>query len=179
MDYFTCTEGDVGPIVDFVWAGLNLAGVIAIASDPDAYENSTGGVVVGLSWVAFSGAAGIVGLNKTKKCRAAKRQLAERAARGRAAERDQPADIVVQSVDLTPAADTLTVGERVQLVATAYNSSGAVIPNRMFSWSSSNDAMASVSNAGLVTAYAVGAVVIAGRTDNVVGRANIVVVSPR
>ena len=45
----------------------------------------------------------------------------------------------------------------------------------MFVWSSSNDAIASVNNAGLVTAHATGAVVIAANTDNVVGTANIVV----
>ncbi len=142
MDYFTCTESDAGPIIDFVWAGLNVAGAIVYASDPDAYENSSAGIAVGLGWGAFSTSAGIVGLNKTKKCRAAKRQLAERQARGRAAERDQPADILVQTVVLMPAVDTLN-------------------------------------NAGLVTAHATGAVIIAARTDNVVGTGNIVVVSPR
>jgi uncharacterized protein YjdB len=179
MDYFTCTESDAGPIIDFVWAGLNVAGAIVYASDPDAYENSSAGIAVGLGWGAFSTSAGIVGLNKTKKCRAAKRQLAERQARGRAAERDQPADILVQTVVLMPAVDTLSVGEQVQLVAAAYNSSGAIIANKMFAWSSSNDATASVNNAGLVTAHATGAVIIAARTDNVVGTGNIVVVSPR
>jgi len=46
-------------------------------------------------------------------------------------------------------------------------------------WSSSNDAIASVSNAGLVTAHAAGAVVIAANTGNVVGTARLVVTAPR
>lgn len=178
MDYFTCTESDAGPIIDFVWAGLNVAGALVYASDPDAYENSSAGIAVGLSWGVFSTSAGIVGVNKTKKCREAKRQLAERQARGRTAEQDQPADMVVQTVVLAPAVDTLTVGEQVQLMATAHNSGGAIIANKMFAWSSSNDAIASVSGAGQVTAHAVGAVVIAARTDGVVGTSSIVVVSP-
>ena len=179
MDYFTCTESNTGPILDIVWGGLNVLGALAAASDPSAYENSDQIVAVGLAWGALSGVSAGVGFNKTEKCRTAQQQLSERRANDRSGEMDEPADIVVQSVILTLDHDTLTVGERVQVVATAYNSSGAVIPNKMFSWSSSNDAIASVSNAGLVTAYATGAIVIAARTDNVVGTASIVVVSPR
>lgn len=184
MDYFTCTEGDVGPILDFVWAGLNLAGAIACAAQSDDYYDDSyydkgTCTAVGLTWGVVSTSAGVVGVNKTKKCRAAKLQLAERQARGRATPRAQPADIIVQTVVLMPAADTLTVGEQVQLVASAYNSSGAIIANKMFAWSSSNDAISSVSSAGLVTAHAVGSVVIAARTDNVVGTSQILVVSAR
>jgi hypothetical protein len=40
MEYFTCTEGDAGPIIDLVWGGLNVVGALVCASDPDAYENS-------------------------------------------------------------------------------------------------------------------------------------------
>jgi hypothetical protein len=49
----------------------------------------------------------------------------------------------------------------------------------MFTWSSSNDAIASVSIAGLVTTHATGAAVIAANTANVVGIANIMVVARR
>ena len=180
MDYFTCTEGDAGPIIDIVWAGLNVAGAAVIASDPDTYANADAAIVGGISWGVISGAAAVVGFNKSKKCRAAKRALAERQGQRPAVRREpQPADDVVQAVVINPAADTLGVGERVQLVASAYNSSGGMVPNKMFAWSSSNAAIASVNNAGLVTAHASGAVVIAANTDNVVGIANMVVASPR
>jgi len=53
------------------------------------------------------------------------------------------------------------------------------MPDRPFLWSSSNDAIASVSNAGLVTAHAAGTVVIAANAGNVVGTARIVVTAPR
>ncbi len=78
---------------------------------------------------------------------------------------------------VSPAVDTLEIGERVQLVATPYNSSGGIISNKTFTWSSSNDAIASVSRAGLVMAHANGGVIIAANTENVVGTARIVVVS--
>ena len=136
--------------------------------------------MIGLSWGIFSGAAAGVGFNKSKKCKAAKRALAARRMQDRVERREPPpADLVVQAVVLNPAADTLRVGERVQLTATAYSSGGVTIPNKPFRWSSSNDAIASVNNAGLVTAHASGTVVIAANTDNVVGTANIVVASRR
>jgi uncharacterized protein YjdB len=49
----------------------------------------------------------------------------------------------------------------------------------LFAWSSSNDAIASVSSAGLVTAHGPGTVVIAANTSNVVGTASILVTAPR
>ena len=178
LDYFTCTENNAGPIIDVVWASLNVLGALVAAGDPDAYAEGT--VAIGLSWGILSAAAAGVGFNKSKKCKAAKRALAARQVQGRVQRREPPpADLVVQAVVLNPPADTLRVGERVQLTATAYGSGGVAIPNKLFRWSSSNDAIASVNNAGLVTAHASGTVVIAANTDNIVGTANIVVTSQR
>jgi len=178
MDFFSCTESNAGPIIDVIWASLNVIGALAAASDPDAYAEGT--AAIGLSWGILSGAAAGVGFNKSKKCKAAKRALAARQTQRRVEGREPPpADLVVQAVVLNPGADTLQVGERVQLTATAYGSGGVAIPNQPFRWSSSNDAVASVNNAGLVTAHASGTVVIAANTNNVVGTANIVVASRR
>jgi len=169
LPYFTCTESNTGPILDIVWAGLNVIGALTIAGDPNSYENPDAAVAGGLVWGVVSSSAAAVGFNKTKKCRAAKQQLAARQV--------NPSFNAgaVQAVVIAPQADTVDVGERVQLVATAHNSSGAVLADRAFSWSSSNDAIASVNGAGLVTAYAAGIVIIAARADQVVGVANIVV----
>jgi hypothetical protein len=181
MDYFTCDEGDAGPILDLVSAGLNIGTAILCAADPDSYEDSYYGsgacVALGLGSGALLGTSAAVGFGKTKKCREAKRQLAERQAQQSVPAEEEPSDIRVQSVILTPSADSLTVGERLQMTASAYNSSGAIIPNRMFAWSSSNDAIASVSSAGLVTAHATGEVVIAARTGDIVGTARLIVVA--
>lgn len=183
MDYFTCTESNAGPILDVIWGSLNVLGALVVASDPDAYNNPGGTIAIGLTWGVVSGSAAGVGFSKSKKCTGAKRQLAQRQAQGRAPRPEPQVEApglqpTVQAVVVGPHVDTLTVSQRVQLTATAHSSSGAPIPNRVFVWSSSNDAIASVSNAGLVTAHASGSVVIAARTDNVVGTAN-VVVSPR
>jgi len=175
MNSFSCTESNAGPIVDIVWAGLNVVGAVQAASDPDAYVNSSQIVAVGLSWGVVSSAAAAVGFNKSNRCRAAKRQLGERQARGLVA----PVVSIPRGVVIAPSADTLRVGERVQLVATAHSSGGAVIPQSIFTWTSSNDAIASVNGAGLVTAHAAGSVVIAARAADVVGTASVLVLPPR
>jgi hypothetical protein len=79
----------------------------------------------------------------------------------------------VARVVVLPSLRTLSVGEEVQLGATAIGTQGETVQT-MFRWSSSNDAIASV-NSGLVTAHADGEVVIAANADNVVGTATIVV----
>jgi len=180
MESFTCTEDNAGPILDVVWASLNVLGAVAAASDPGSYDNSGEIVAVGLGWGVFSSFAAASGFKKSKQCRQALQQLAARNAQRRANPTSLPADMPsVQAVVVSPSEDTLAVGERLQLVASAHSSSGTVIPDRDFVWSSSNDAIASVGNAGLVTAHAAGTVVIAANTGNVVGTARIVVTAPR
>jgi len=173
MTGFTCTESDAGPILDVVWAALNVLSAAVVASDPDAFVNSDLNVVLGLAWGAFSTFSAASGFSKSKQCRRALLLLAQRQGL-------VPVDVaLVHAVVVTPSADTLAVGERVQLVATAHSSSGTVVPNREFAWSSSNDAIASVSNAGLVTAHAAGAVVIAASTGNATGTASVLVAGTR
>lgn len=176
-DYFTCTESNTGPILDIVWGGLNVLGAVIAAAEPDPYGDRGPAVAVGLGWGVLSGFSAASGFKKSEQCRTAKKQLAERLRLGRPV---VPAVVtVVQSVVITPAADTLATGGTRQLVASAHDSSGAGIPGRAFVWSSSNDAIASVSAAGLVTAHAVGTVIIAANTSGSVGTARIVVGAAR
>jgi uncharacterized protein YjdB len=185
MTGFSCTEGNAGPILDLVWGGLNVLGAIAIASDPEyyGYESSGQVLAIGLGWGVVSGLSANAGFNKTKQCRTALRQLSERSVRpapqGVVAPTSLPSDLIVQAVSVNPPIDTLVPGERAQLVATARNSSGAAVANRLYVWSSSNDAIASVSASGLVTANAAGTVVVAARTGDVVGISSILVVARR
>ena len=174
LDSFSCTESNGGPIVDFVWAGLNLLGALTIAANPDDYPNEGETVAIGLSWAALGTAAGAVGVGKTKKCREAKQALAARQRQGQGPT-PQGADTVVQAVRIAPLAGMLSVGDQLQFVATPFNSRGVEVSGKAFSWSSSNEAIASVSRAGLVTARAPGTVVVAANTQNVVGTANITV----
>jgi Big-like domain-containing protein len=177
LSYFSCTESNVGPILDVIWAGLNVLGALTVSGDPNSYNNPGQVEAVGLGWGVLSGAAAVAGFGKTSRCRAAKSQLAERQARGLTGIPTADSDSSVVAVTVAPAVDTLRVGASVQLVAGAHGSSGRSIPNSAFSWSSSNDAVASVNAAGQVTANAVGSIVVAARTGSVVGTATVVVLA--
>ena len=178
---FSCTESNAGPTIDIVWAALNVLGAAAAASQPDAYDNAGQIVAVGIGWGVLSSFSAASGYKKSKECRQALQQLAQRNAERNGAVSGivVPDNGTVVAVVVSPSDDTLAVGAQLQLVAEAHGSSGAVIVNRPFTWSSSNDAVASVSNAGLVSAHAAGAVVIAANTNNVVGTVRVVVITPR
>ncbi len=175
LEYIPCTESDAGPILDLVWGGLNVLGAIVIASSPSEYENPGLATASGLGWGVLSGFSAASGFKKASACQTARQALAQRQAARGMAPVNVADGVTLISVVISPAADTLAVGEHLQLTAAAHNSSGATVQGRMFTWSSSNDAVASVSNAGLVTAHAPGSVVIAANTSNVVGTATILV----
>ena len=185
--YFNCTEGNAGPMVDLGWASLSLLLVMTPGNDSRSEPEPVTGIakVIGLTSAVVSGSSAIVGFGKTRRCRDAKRLLAERLAQGSTvapqaagAQSNPAAANSVQAVTIRPAADTIRVGESVQLVAAAWASSGAAIRGASFVWSSSNDAIASVNRSGLVTGNAGGVVVVAARTGTVVGTAS-VIVTPR
>ena len=178
---FSCTESRGGPIVDFVVAGLSLVGVLSIAGNPDQYENNTGytsgqGIASGIAWALVTSISGAVGMEKVNRCLAAKRELAARHAQADSARAQAAAARSVQSVEVWPAAVQVTVGDQVQLHAQGVASSGSPIPDLLFTWSSSNEAIASVSKGGLVTANDQGKVVVAATTNGLTGTASIVVV---
>jgi hypothetical protein len=177
MDSFSCTDQDAGPILDAIGGGAAVLVATSAVAIPHWHDNSDRMVTVGLAWGVVSGFSAANGFKKLKRCRAAYRQLAIRHGQ-------HPADLppegpFVQAVVVSPADTRLAVGEQRQLSAMAHASSGALMPDQPFLWSSSNDAIASVSNAGLVTAHAAGTVVIAANAGNMVGTARIVVTAPR
>ena len=179
LEYIPCTESDAGPILDLVWGGLNVLGALIIASSPDEYENPDAATASGLVWGVVSAFSAASGFKKVSACKNARQALAQRQAARGMIPISVPDSGAVTAVVITPALDTLAVGAQRQLVATAHNSSGATVSGRMFTWSSSNDAIASVSNAGLVSAHAPGSVIIAANTNNVVGTATLVVTGPK
>ena len=177
MDSFSCTEHDAGPILDAFGAGAAVLVAASAAAMPDLHDNSGRIVTVGLAWGVVSGLSAANGFKKAKRCRAAYGQLAIRHGQ-------HPADLppegpFVQAVVVSPADTSMAVGEQRQLSAMAHASSAALMPDQPFLWSSSNDAIASVSNTGLVTAHAAGTVVIAANAGNLAGTARIVVTAPR
>ena len=72
----------------------------------------------------------------------------------------EPLPPVVASVVVTPPADTLlSLGETVQLTASARDASGNPISGKVFTWSSSDASCATVNSSGLVTAAGNGAAI--------------------
>ena len=74
---------------------------------------------------------------------------------------------VVSSITLTPSAMTVVVGGMFQLLAAALTSDGMEIPDVTFSWMSDDNGVASVEDAGMVTAIAAGTAMITASSDGV------------
>ena len=72
----------------------------------------------------------------------------------------------VATVEVTPAQASPQVGETVQLSVTVKDADGNILSGHAVSWSSSASAIASVSNAGLVTAHALGQAMITAAAGN-------------
>ena len=179
---FKCTESMMGPTLDVVLGVVGIWFLREVEMDTDASLSSTTQTYWSVALGGVTGASAIVGFDRVTKCREARRDLTLRQAEAAAAlaTRRRSADLIaVQKVLITDGRDTTTVGTWTQLVAKAYDSTGAVILDKSFAWSSSNDTIASVSAAGLVRARRVGTAVITANAGNAVGTANVVVVPAR
>ena len=75
-----------------------------------------------------------------------------------------PADVA--RVAITPDGGTVIEGNTLQLTATAYDAGDAAIPGAAFTWSSSDEAIATVSSTGLVTAVLEGTAEITATSAN-------------
>ncbi|HKN57268.1 MAG TPA: Ig-like domain-containing protein, partial [Gemmatimonadaceae bacterium] len=91
---------------------------------------------------------------------------------------NNPTPIAVASVSVTLANSSLTPGLTTQATATTRDANNNVLTGRTIAWNSSNNALATVSASGLVTAVAVGSVQITATSEGKTGSANLAVVSP-
>lgn len=82
---------------------------------------------------------------------------------------------VAASVQVSPAASTLTVGDSTTLTATVKDGSGNVISGAPVTWSSDNTAAATVSTSGVVTAVGAGTATITAKSGNASGTSTILV----
>src|SRR5690242_725388 len=73
----------------------------------------------------------------------------------------------IATVTVTPATNTIVVGASVQLKATAYNATGTVLTKAVFTWATSNAAVATVSATGLMTAVGSGSATISATSGTV------------
>ncbi len=82
------------------------------------------------------------------------------------------------SVTVTPPADTIALGDTLRLVAEAYDESGHVVAGAVFTWSSSNAAVATVDSSGLVRGVVVGTTTITAIVGDASGTSAITVTNP-
>lgn len=76
-----------------------------------------------------------------------------------------PSVVAVASVALSSTSASLTVGQSVQLVATAKDAAGNTLTGRTTSWTSSSASVASVSSSGLVGAVSAGSATITATVE--------------
>ncbi len=85
----------------------------------------------------------------------------------------------VASVDVSPAADTLAaVGQTRQFSAVPRDSAGAVVTGVTISWTSSDSAVANVTDSGVVNAVTSGSATITATASGIAGHATVVVAIP-
>jgi len=174
---FRCSQSYVPPLLDGVLGAVFLVAGFTIASDPSEYgypENARGNLIAaGVLEAAFLGASSAVGFDKVNRCRAALAQLATRQARIRSI--SAPPGTPVARIRVGPSQDTIVVGESLQLEAVALGAGRIIVPQPVFAWSSSDNAVAWVTRTGLVTALAPGTVLIDASAEDVIGTVRLVV----
>ena len=91
---------------------------------------------------------------------------------------DAPGASSVATVDVTPSADTVTVGSSVQLSAVASDASGTILQNQTMTWVSRDTMLTKVTATGLVTGVAAGVVYAVASGGGQNDSSRITVVSP-
>src|SRR5215210_1851425 len=75
----------------------------------------------------------------------------------------------VAQVTVTGPATEVQVGQTLQLTASAQDAAGAPLEGRTFAWTTSDETLATVSSAGLVSGVAPGSVEISATSEGVAG----------
>ena len=86
--------------------------------------------------------------------------------------------VPVASVDVTPSTTSVTQGSTAQLTATPRDALGNELSGRSVTWSSNNNAVATVSSSGLVTGVAEGTAIITANSESIDGTASVSVENP-
>ncbi len=88
---------------------------------------------------------------------------------------DPPGPPAVASVEVAPSLLSMAVGEMAQLTVTLKAADGKVLAGRTVTWTSSDQAIATVSETGIVTAAAAGTATITATSEGVNGTATVTV----
>ncbi|MFN8580647.1 MAG: Ig-like domain-containing protein [Gemmatimonadaceae bacterium] len=83
--------------------------------------------------------------------------------------------VPIASISVAPSTSTVTVGSNTQLVASPLDDAGLPLTGRVVAWSSSDNAIATVSSTGLVVGLAPGKVTITASSEGMHGTASVTV----
>jgi uncharacterized protein YjdB len=83
--------------------------------------------------------------------------------------------VPVASVSVTPSTSAITAGQTVTLAATTLDASGNTLVGRVIGWSTSDNAIATVSSSGVVTGVSVGTATITASSEGQSGIATVTV----
>jgi len=133
-------SGDVVPTEMFTWT----------SSNPEVAEVSTQGVVQAVS------------NGQTRITAAADGSTSEPVLFTVVTNEDQIAEIVLNAESMS-----LAVGDMLSIMATAKNVLGDDVPNQMYTWSSSNESVATINASGLITAIGNGSAQIRARVGDI------------
>ena len=89
-----------------------------------------------------------------------------------------PPPPMVATVTVSPSEATIKEGQTQQFSATAYDADNEEVSGKTFTWTSSNNTVATVNNTGLATAASAGSAIIAASVDEVSGTAALTVTAP-
>ncbi|HKQ34362.1 MAG TPA: DUF4038 domain-containing protein, partial [Nitrospiraceae bacterium] len=89
-----------------------------------------------------------------------------------------PAPSTISSITLTPSAPSIQVNQTQQFVATARNASGRRVSGLIFTWTSSNPAVASITNSGLASGLSEGIAMISATNGTVTSNPITLTVAP-
>lgn len=188
LTHFNCTDSTIGPILDIVVGTVVSVRNAALAfKEEDSYQDTSNSeqLLIGAAVSAIvMGVSSAIGFDKVAKCHAAKQRLAARQAQPSAPAGAAPGTAsvaaTVDSVVVRPTDATLGVGDTLRLAATAYGAGRALpLGASDFVWASSNDAIAAVSNEGLVRVHAPGTAVVTAAVNHAIGKVWVIVGSPR
>ena len=155
---FTATakasDGTVISGVNFTWSSSNTA-VVTINNNGVATAVAAGTATVRATGNSISSAP--VTINVTEP---------------------PPPEPVVAGVTVSPSEETIEVGGTKQFAAKASTSDGTEIPDVEFTWSSSDEMVATVDSDGLATGVGAGEAMITATADSVSGTATLTVAEP-
>lgn len=161
----TLTEGDTE---DFDAAAFDANGRRAAGAEFRWSSSNTGVATVNSSGVATARQPGTASITASSEGQSGTAQVRVTAR--------PPASVA--TVTVTPREAQVAIGQTVDLDATAYDAAGNALTGRSLSWTSGNEAIASVDDRGGVTGRVPGKVTITATVEGKIGTAEITVLAP-